>query len=80
MNRILISGTNSNCGKTTITMALLAAFQNRGLEIASFKSGPDYIDPMFHRKVFNVETHNLDPYFSTEEMLCDQFIRNCGKD
>ena len=61
-------------------MALLAAFQNRGLEIASFKSGPDYIDPMFHRKVFNVETHNLDPYFSTEQMLCDQFIRNCGKD
>ncbi len=80
VNRILISGTNSNCGKTTITMALLAAFQNRCLEIASFKSGPDYIDPMFHRKVFNVETHNLDPYFSTEQMLCDQFIRNCGKD
>lgn len=80
MNRILISGTNSNCGKTTITMALLAAFKNKGLEIASFKSGPDYIDPMFHRKVFDVETHNLDPYFSTEEMLCDQFIRNCGKD
>lgn len=61
-------------------MALLAAFKNKGLEIASFKSGPDYIDPMFHRKVFDVETHNLDPYFSTEEMLCDQFIRNCGKD
>ena len=80
MNRILISGTNSNCGKTPITMALLAAFKNKGLEIASFKSGPDYIDPMFHRKVFDVETHNLDPYFSTEEMLCDQFIRNCGKD
>ena len=80
MNRILISGTNSNCGKTTITMALLAAFKNKGLEIASFKSGPDYIDPMFHRKVFDVETHNLDPYSSTEEMLCDQFIRNCGKD
>ena len=80
MNRFLISGTSSNCGKTTITMALLAAFQKKGLEIASFKSGPDYIDPMFHRKVFNVETHNLDPYFSTEQMLCDQFIRNCGKD
>ena len=63
-----------------MTMALLSAFQKRGLKIASFKSGPDYIDPMFHRKVFNVETHNLDPYFSTEEMLCDQFIRNCGED
>lgn len=80
MNRLLISGTSSNCGKTTITMALLAAFQNKGFDIASFKCGPDYIDPMFHRKVFNVKTHNLDPYFSTEEMLCQQFIRNKGKD
>ena len=80
MNRFLLSGTSSNCGKTTITMALLAAFQKRGLKIASFKSGPDYIDPMFHRKVFNVKTHNLDPYFCTEEMLCEQFIRNKGED
>ena len=80
VNRLLISGTSSNCGKTTITMALLAAFQKRGLDIASFKSGPDYIDPMFHRKVFNVKTHNLDPYFCSEEMLCEQFIRNCGSD
>ena len=80
MNRFLLSGTSSNCGKTTITMALLAAFQKRGLKIASFKSGPDYIDPMFHRKVFNVKTHNLDPYFCNEEMLCQQFIRNKGED
>lgn len=80
MNRILISGTNSNCGKTTIVMALLAAFQNKGLDIASFKCGPDYIDPMFHRKVFHVKTHNLDPYFSNESMLCEQFIRNKGAD
>ena len=48
-NRRLISGTSSNCGKTTITMALLAAFKHRGLDISSFKSGPDYNDPMFHR-------------------------------
>lgn len=80
MNRLLISGTNSNCGKTTITMALLSAFKKKGLNIASFKCGPDYIDPMFHRKVFNVKTHNLDPYFSTEEMLSNQFIKNCGED
>ena len=80
MNRLLISGTSSNCGKTTITMALLAAFKHRGLDISSFKSGPDYIDPMFHRKVFDVETHNLDPYFCSEDMLREQFIRNCGSD
>ena len=59
MNRLLISGTSSNCGKTTITMALLAAFKHRGLDISSFKSGPDYIDPMFHRKVFDVENADI---------------------
>lgn len=80
MNRLLISGVSSDCGKTTITMALLAAFKNRGFNIASFKCGPDYIDPMFHRKVFDVKTHNLDPYFCTGEMLCNQFIRNKGED
>lgn len=80
MNRLLISGTNSNCGKTTITMALLAAFKHKGLDITSFKCGPDYIDPMFHRKVLDVKTHNLDPYFCTEDMLDDQFIRNSGQD
>ncbi|MCL2166867.1 MAG: DUF1611 domain-containing protein, partial [Clostridiales bacterium] len=49
MRRILIAGTNSGCGKTTVTCAILSALITRGITPATFKCGPDYIDPMFHR-------------------------------
>lgn len=71
-NRILIAGTNSGCGKTTVTCALLAAFRARGIDIASFKCGPDYIDPMFHRKALGIPSQNLDLFFSTESQLRSQ--------
>ena len=51
MNRFMIAGTRSGSGKTMITFALLQAFVNRNLETASFKCGPDYIDPMFHSRI-----------------------------
>ena len=63
MSRILISGTSSGCGKTTVTCAVLAALKARGLEPASLKCGPDYIDPMFHRAVTGVPAYNIDPFF-----------------
>ncbi|MBQ1417988.1 MAG: DUF1611 domain-containing protein, partial [Firmicutes bacterium] len=44
--RIMIAGTGSGCGKTTAVCALLQVLVNRGYETASFKCGPDYIDPM----------------------------------
>lgn len=71
-NRILIAGTNSGCGKTTVTCALLAAFRARGVDIASFKCGPDYIDPMFHREALGIPSQNLDLFFSTESQLQSQ--------
>jgi len=80
MNRLLIAGTNSGSGKTTMTLALLAAFQMRGMKVSSFKCGPDYIDPMFHRKVMGVSAHNLDPFFCEEEMLRRIFISNAGQE
>ena len=46
--RILLAAGASGSGKTLITCGLLQAFVNRGLKTASFKCGPDYIDPMFH--------------------------------
>lgn len=67
--RILIGGTSSGCGKTTITCALLQALVNRGLKTASFKCGPDYIDPMFHGEIIGSKSSNLDAYFCDDDII-----------
>ncbi|MDR3115519.1 MAG: cobyrinate a,c-diamide synthase [Treponema sp.] len=71
--RILITGTHSGCGKTTLSCGLLSAFKARGLHITAFKCGPDYIDPMFHRSITGVEAYNLDPFFLPGEALRGYF-------
>ncbi len=48
----MLAAPNSGSGKTLITCGLLQALKNRGLQPASFKCGPDYIDPLFHTKVW----------------------------
>ena len=63
MIQFLVAAPCSGSGKTTLTCALLAALKRRGQDPCSFKSGPDYIDPMFHRAVLGVESHNLDLFF-----------------
>ena len=68
-NRVLIAGTNSGCGKTTVTLAVLAALKKRGVSVASAKCGPDYIDPMFLRSAIGVPSTNLDPFFFDENTL-----------
>lgn len=60
--RLVIGGTGSGCGKTTITCALLQAFVEQGLDTAAFKCGPDYIDPMFHSRIIGTRSRNLDAF------------------
>lgn len=60
INRIMIAGTSSGCGKTTVTCAVLKTLMNKGLKVASFKCGPDYIDPMFHSEIIGVKSRNID--------------------
>lgn len=67
--RILFAGTNSGCGKTTITCAVLQALVNRGLRVGAFKCGPDYIDPMFHSRIIGAKAANLDAYFFDDNTL-----------
>jgi cobyrinic acid a,c-diamide synthase len=70
---ILIAGTHSGVGKTTITLALLAWLKNRGLTIQSFKVGPDYIDPMFHKRITGRPCRNLDPFLTSESYVAQCF-------
>ena len=74
--RIMISAQSSGAGKTTVTCGLLQALANRGLKLASFKCGPDYIDPMFHSKVIGAKSRNLDPFFVDGDMIRYLFARN----
>ena len=76
VDRVLIAGTGSGCGKTTVTCAVLQALKNRGLNIGAAKCGPDYIDPMFHRTVIGAASSNLDPFFFDDDTLCFLLAKN----
>jgi cobyrinic acid a,c-diamide synthase len=67
--RILIAGTSSGSGKTTVTCAVLSLLKRRGMKVKACKCGPDYIDPMFHRTVSGVPCTNLDPFFCDDNLL-----------
>ena len=67
--RIVLAGTNSGCGKTTVTCAVLQALVNRKLKVGAFKCGPDYIDPMFHSRIIGAQSSNLDLFFFSENTL-----------
>ena len=69
VNRTLIAGMTSGSGKTTLTCAFLRCLLKRGYDLKSYKCGPDYIDPMFHKKAFGIDSRNLDIFFMGEELV-----------
>lgn len=69
MIQFVLAAPASGSGKTTLTCALLAALKKRGFWPCAFKSGPDYIDPMFHRSALRVDSHNLDLFFSAPDTV-----------
>lgn len=77
--RILITGTGSGCGKTTIVCAILRALKDRGKRLCAFKCGPDYIDPMFHSRVTGIRSRNLDLFMCGEEGVKTLFLRNTAE-
>jgi len=76
MNRIVLAGINSGCGKTTVSLGIMAALTKRGKRVSPFKVGPDYIDPGFHTFVTGNISHNLDSWLLSEDVLRFLFQRN----
>lgn len=69
---LIIAGERSGAGKTTVTLAILAALKHRHLSVISFKVGPDYIDPMFHQGITGHPCRNLDPILTSES-----YVQHC---
>lgn len=65
--RLMIAAPGSGVGKTLVTCGLLNILRKQH-EVRAFKCGPDYIDPIFHEKVLNVPSKNLDTYFTGEDL------------
>lgn len=73
--RLVIAGVSSGVGKTTVTVALARALRARGLRVALFKCGPDYLDPTYHARASDGPSHNLDGWMMGREAVQATFAR-----
>ncbi len=73
--RLIIAGTGSGAGKTTVTLGLMKALAQRGLSVQGFKCGPDYIDPTYHTAVTGRASRNLDAWMTSPAYVKQTFQR-----
>jgi len=73
--RLVIAGTASGVGKTTVTVGLARALLARGLRVAVFKCGPDYLDPTYHARAVDGVSHNLDGWMMGRAAVAQTFAR-----
>jgi cobyrinic acid a,c-diamide synthase len=76
---VIISGTTSGVGKTTIVMAIIYGLQKKGYKVQPFKIGPDYIDPSYHNAIAKKSSKNLDVWLMGKQGIFESFF-NSTKD
>ena len=78
--RLVITGSSSGVGKTSITSAIIYGLKKRGYTVQPFKVGPDYIDPSYLSSIANNEARNLDVWLMGKSELLKSFVNNSTSD
>jgi len=73
LSAIVVAGTHSGVGKTSVTLGLIGALRRRGLSVQPFKVGPDFIDPLHHRHASGRMPRNLDGWMLAPETNLRRF-------
>ena len=69
MGRVMIAGTAVGCGKTTVACAVMQILKNKGIDVNSFKCGPDCLDPVFDNNIIGIKAYNLDSFMMDKNTI-----------